>query len=94
MTNPIDPTVPQAVLNAAIVRALTDRVYSAEYLAQFKLGDDWPYRDMAPQVRRAESYGETNRWGDLWYVEVQYSTRGARAGYGVNANHVPTLYCD
>ena len=93
MPDPIDPTVPQAVLNAAVVRALLDPSYSRESLASRSF-TDWPYRDMTPVVRRAEAHGETNRWGDLWYVEVQYSSRGARAGYGINASHVPTLYCD
>jgi hypothetical protein len=31
---------------------------------------------------------------DVWWVEVQYSSKGARAAYGVDRNHVPTCYAD
>ncbi len=97
MPQHIDPTVPQAVINAVIVQATLDETYdenSAQRWAAY--GDRHPYQycDMTPVVVAAV-HGPTDPEycpGDLWYVEVQYSTRGGRAGYGVNRNHVPHCY--
>lgn len=94
----IDSAVPQAVINAVIVRAMLDEAYSqrsADLFAGF--GDRHPYQycDMTPVVHTAvvlDPSRDTLCPRDRWYVEVQYSTRGGRAGYGVNADHVPNCY--
>lgn len=89
----IDRTVPQPVINAVIVQAMLDEAYSAHWASVFG-PDDYPYCDMTPVVVVAV-HGPTDPEycpNDLWYVEVQYSTEGARAGYGVNRNHVPNCY--
>jgi len=86
------PRAPQAVINAVIVKVMLDERYSAHWVEAF--GDHYQYCDMAPVVHHAESYGEPNRWGDLWVVEVQYSRKGGRAVYGVNARHVPSCYAN
>jgi hypothetical protein len=92
----LDARVPQAVLNAAIVRAMLDEQYRAEFSVDWngEPDSDYQYCDMTPVVRVAV-LGPTDPQycpDDLWYVEVQYSTRGGRAGYGVNRNHVPRCY--
>lgn len=89
--------VPQAVINAVIVAVMRDEAFSqrsADMFAQF--GDSHPYQycDMFPVVHHAESFGEENEWGDLWAVEVQYSSKGGRAVYGVSRNHVPNCYAN
>lgn len=83
------PEVPQAVINAVIVAAMLDEAYSEEGAIKLRA---YQYCDMTPVVIRAESFGEESAWGDLWAVEVQYSSKGGRAVYGVNRNHVPTCY--
>lgn len=80
--------VPQAVINAVIVKA------QAEHPRPVTGRAHWPWADMLPVVTGCEAYPEPNRWGDVWWVEVQYSTRGCRASYGVNRNHVPQCYAD
>lgn len=81
--------VPRAVINAVIVAVMRDEAYSEETAINLRA---YQYCDMQPVVHRAESFGEENEWGDLWAVEVQYSSRGGRAVYGVNRNHVPSCY--
>lgn len=88
MSSAIGTTVPQAVLNAAIIAA------QREHPQQTGDRADWPWADMLPVVTASETYAEPNRWGDSWWVEVQYSTRGYKATYGVNRNHVTQCYAD
>jgi hypothetical protein len=102
MPDMIDPAVPQAVINAAIVAAMRDEAYdarwakiSAEDAELFGYADDYVYCDMTPVVREARRIDEPGYTGpDRWTVAVQYSRKGCWALYGVNANHVPTLYQD
>jgi hypothetical protein len=90
MADMINPSVPQVVINSVIAKVMLDEAYSPHWDAEF--GDSYRYCDMTPVVRVAEVFDSVNKWGDSWYVEVQYSSKGARAGYGVNADHVPTCY--
>jgi hypothetical protein len=91
----IDSAVPQTVLNAVIVAVMLDETYSKQEAQTF--ASSWfgyEYCDMTPVVKVAIPGPTDPEYcpDDLWYVEVQYSTKGARAGYGVNANHVPRCY--
>lgn len=99
MFGPIDPTVPQTVLNAVIVAVMRDERHQqrwadahAEHNTLYGGSDPYIYCNMFPVVHHAASFPTANQWGDLWLVEVQYSTHGARAVYGVNRDHVPTCY--
>jgi hypothetical protein len=90
MVDKIDPRVPQAVINAVVAKVILDERFKGYWAAEF--GDGYRYCDMTPVVHVATVFEPVNEWGDSWYVEVQYSSKGARAGYGVNAQHVPTCY--
>ena len=96
----VDPAVPQSVINAVIVSAMADEAYSqraADMFAEFQDRHPYQYCDMTPVVQVAEVLTpdrDTLCPRDVWYVEVQYSTRGGRAGYGVSRDHVPTCYCN
>jgi hypothetical protein len=86
------PAIPQAVLNAVIVAAMTDHPHRPEYADR-----RWfAWCDMMPVVTEWH-VGPTDPEycpDDVWWVEVQYSSKGARAAYGVDRNHVPTCYAD
>lgn len=83
--------VPRTTVNAVIVAAMREHAYSAEWAQRL---DGYQWCDMAPVVTYTETLAEPNRWGDSWVVEVQYSTRGGRAVYGVSRDNVPQCYMD
>ena len=89
--DPIDPTVPRAVLNAVILQAMADEAYDEESAQRLRA---YQYCDMTPVVVTAVPgpIDPDLRPGDIWFVEVQYSSKGGRAGYGVDRNHVPHCY--
>lgn len=90
--DPVDASVPSAVINAVVVRAMLDERYDEKWAAVF--GDDYQHCDMRPVVFKAFPIDPAQYRGDMWYVEVQYSSKGGRAGYGVNRDHVPSCYID
>lgn len=85
------PYVPETAVNAAIVAAMLDHPHRSWYD-----NSKWAqWCDMTPVVHRVTEGPEPGYCGpDMWLIEVQYSTRGGRAVYGVNRNNVPTLYAD
>jgi hypothetical protein len=86
------PRVPQGVINAVIVAAMLGHPYRPEYAER-----KWfAWCDMTPIVTEwfagptdPEYYPD-----HVWWIEVQYSSKGARAAYGVDRNHVPVCYAD
>lgn len=78
-----------AMVNAVIVKAMLEHPHNPRY-------PDMPYCNMTPVVTRVQRIDEPSRLcpNDVWTVEVQYSTHGYRALYGVTADHVPQCYMD
>lgn len=87
----IGEIIPEPVINAAIVAAMREHEHDPYYAERLKC---YQYCDMRPVVHRAERIDPVNQWGDSWVVEVQYSSKGGRAIYGVNRDHVPSCYMD
>lgn len=83
---------PAHVMNAAIVAAKIDHPYRPQY-AESKWAQ---WCDMPPVVVSAVRGPTDPEYApnDVWVIDVQYSTRGGRALYGIDANNVPTLYAD
>lgn len=83
--------VPQTAINAALVRAMLDHPRNPWHDES-----KWAqWCDMTPVVTSARVTDEPGYTGpDVWTVEVQYSSKGGRALYGVRADNVPTLYAD
>lgn len=82
---------PQTAINAVIVAAMLEHVYDHRYA-----DSDWyQWCDMTPVVHRIERpMVGTLCPDDVWVIEVQYSSRGGRAVYGVNRHNVPNCYVD
>lgn len=88
----LPPCPPDSAVNAVIVAAMLGHQFSPRYA-----DSKWvQWCDMTPVVT-AWSPGPTDpEYGPehVWWVEVQYSSRGGRASYGVNRNNVPQCYAD
>lgn len=81
------PCPPETAVNAVIVAALLEHPEHP--------GRDWPWADMTPRVVRWERRGDSVYCPrDVWVVEVQYSSQGYRAVYGVTADNIPQCYAD
>lgn len=83
---------PQTAINAVIVAAMLDHAFDPRYAdsAWFQ------WCDMTPTVHRVYQGPTDPQYcpDDVWVIDVQYSTRGGRALYGVNRDNVPNCYQD
>lgn len=57
-----------------------------------KYDESWP--DMRPTVLETRYYPGLDRWGSQWTVEVEYTTVGHIAVYGVTPDGRIYLYAD
>lgn len=85
------PQPPATAVNAVIVAAMREHEYDPRYA-----DSEWfQWCDMTPVVCRAEPTTGSRLCPDhVWVIEVQYSTRGGRAIYGVSRDNVPQCYAD
>jgi hypothetical protein len=84
---------PQTAINAAIVAAMLEHAHDPYWAERLRA---YQWCDMTPVVR-AVHQGPTDPEycpDDVWVIEVQYSSKGGRALYGVNRNNVPHCYAD
>jgi hypothetical protein len=83
---------PESAVNAVIVAAMLEHRYDPRY-------DDLKcaqWCDMTPVVKRWH-VGPTDSGlcpDHVWVIEVQYSSKGGRAVYGIDRNNVPQCYMD
>lgn len=84
------PFAPQTAVNAAIVAAMLDHPYMERYADR-----KWAqWCDMTPVVIETAPGSDPLCPEDVWWVLVQYSSKGGCAAYGVDRNNVPQCYAD
>lgn len=85
------PFPPESAVNAAIVAAMLAHPHDPRYE-----NSEWAqWCDMTPVVTSWHPWGYPRHCpDDVWVIEVQYSSRGGRAVYGVDRNNVPQCYAD
>jgi hypothetical protein len=85
------PCPPETAVNAVIVAAMREHTYR-DWYADSKWAQ---WCDMTPVVTRWYAGGDSELCpNDVWTIEVQYSSRGGRAVYGVTRDNVPQCYMD
>lgn len=94
------PTIPAEYLSNVVRAARKDHspdlhpagCVMTENTLRFNREHGMTIVDMPIRVLDFRAFEKPDEWGSLWYVEVEYNTKGYRAGYGVKEDGTPDLY--